>query len=364
MTRQFEVRRDDLSNARLANKEMGPLAEGAIRLAVDRFAFTANNMTYGVAGDMLGYWQFFPPTQEGWGIIPVWGLADIIESRHPDLKTGDRLYGYFPPAGEVDLLPGNISPHSLTDMTSHRQALPPLYNRYQRMDDAAGYDRKGDDALTLLAPLHITSFCLYDALRDNDWHGAGQVLIASASSKTSLGLAFGLARDNNAPPIIGLTSSRNLQFVEGTGLYDQVIAYDALDRLPERASVLVDMAGNRALVAGLYQRLGDLLRYRYNVGITHWQDSAPTPGEKQRAPATSGDAEMFFAPKYVLDRVKEWGAGEFDRRSKAYVADAACATFGWMSVERRPGLAALEKAYPDFVDGSWPPEKGLVITLG
>jgi hypothetical protein len=48
---------------------------------IDRFAFTANNITYAVVGDQFGYWQFFPPTGDevkDWGILPVWGFADVV----------------------------------------------------------------------------------------------------------------------------------------------------------------------------------------------------------------------------------------------------------------------------------------------
>jgi len=60
---QFQVRKDDFLTQRLvplgADATDSPLALGQIRLAVDSFSFTANNITYAAAGDMLGYWQFF-----------------------------------------------------------------------------------------------------------------------------------------------------------------------------------------------------------------------------------------------------------------------------------------------------------------
>ncbi|WP_265571576.1 DUF2855 family protein [Sphingomicrobium nitratireducens] len=355
--KQFEVRMDDLARSRLVERDLPALAEEAIRLEIERFAFTANNMTYAVAGDMLGYWQFFPASEDGWGQIPVWASARVIESRHEAVAVGDRFYGYFPPAGMVDLLPGQVSARRLVDMAPHRQALPPLYNLYRRLPDEA--DAASDNNMILLAPLHLTSFCLWDALKSRDWHGAEQVLVSSASSKTSLGLAFGLHRDEDAPETIGLTSRGNVEFVRRTGLYDEVVAYDdvaALERVP---SVLVDMAGSPSLVASLFGHLGDKLTYRYNVGATHapGTDTALS-GEGAKA---SGDKEMFFAPRYILERVKEWGAEEFDRRSTAFVAGAAEATAGWMSIEERVGLDALADAYDIFQQGSWPPDKGLVI---
>ncbi len=64
---------------------------------------------------MLGYWQFFPPLgddTEGWGVIPVWGFAEIVASNVSDLPVGDRLFGYFPPADQLTMTPVNIAAQS------------------------------------------------------------------------------------------------------------------------------------------------------------------------------------------------------------------------------------------------------------
>ncbi len=36
-----------------------------MRLRVDAFGFTANNITYAAAGDLIGYWTFFPASEHG-----------------------------------------------------------------------------------------------------------------------------------------------------------------------------------------------------------------------------------------------------------------------------------------------------------
>ena len=59
----FEVRRDDLRTTRLiddAARAARVPANGQALLRVDHFAFTANNITYAAAGDLLSYWNFFP----------------------------------------------------------------------------------------------------------------------------------------------------------------------------------------------------------------------------------------------------------------------------------------------------------------
>ena len=61
-----------------------------------------------------------------------------------------------------------------------------------------------DKERMLLRPLFITGFCLWDALQQNDWYSARQVVIVSASSKTSIGLAYALRDDASSPPVIGI----------------------------------------------------------------------------------------------------------------------------------------------------------------
>ena len=89
---RFEVSKAGFEQHRVADLAKRELAEGEVRLAIDFFAFTANNMTYAVAGDILNYWQFFPVQDDpGFGVIPVWGFADVVESACEGVAEGDRL---------------------------------------------------------------------------------------------------------------------------------------------------------------------------------------------------------------------------------------------------------------------------------
>ena len=99
----FEVRRDRLDETRLVSEPLREAAPGEALIRVDAFALTANNITYGVAGDSIGYWQFFPASSDGdsWGRIPVWGFGDVIESRADGISEGQRFYGYFPMASQT-----------------------------------------------------------------------------------------------------------------------------------------------------------------------------------------------------------------------------------------------------------------------
>ena len=95
MAWDFLVAKTDLRRTELREVEPPPLADGEARLAIERFALTANNITYAVFGEAMRYWDFFPGP-EGWGRIPVWGHARVEASNHPDLAVGQRFYGYYP----------------------------------------------------------------------------------------------------------------------------------------------------------------------------------------------------------------------------------------------------------------------------
>lgn len=368
---ELQVQKHRLTDFRLIDNPAKTLKSGEIRLVVDQFAFTANNITYGAAGDMLGYWQFFPaterPEEKDWGIIPVWGFADVIESQCDELPVGDRIYGYFPPADSVIMLPQNIKPGSFIDGVAHRQSLPPLYNRYTRVLADPNYDERNDVSRMLLAPLHLTAYCLWDHIKQQHWFNADQIIIISASSKTSLGVAVALQCDSHTPALIGLTSTANSQFVRDTNLYDEVINYDDLAaEVAQKPTVIIDMAGNANVRRALQIRLGERLQHYISVGLTHWDEQ---PNESASSKNTDPipvikSQEMFFAPTYILKRTKTLAPGEFDKKSGEFLVAAAAATFGWMQVTSLDGLQALAEIYPKFVSGSISPATGYVVSVG
>ena len=89
-TQDFCVRRDDLHQVSWTPARDNPeraLAAGEVLLRVDRFGFSANNITYALLGELAQYWKFFP-APEGFGRVPVWGYADVVASSVPELPEG------------------------------------------------------------------------------------------------------------------------------------------------------------------------------------------------------------------------------------------------------------------------------------
>ncbi|MEM1155943.1 MAG: DUF2855 family protein [Pseudomonadota bacterium] len=364
-TLAFQVKKKNPVETRLISTNEVPLAEGEIRLKVELFAFTANNLTYAAAGDMLGYWTFFPAAENAdnsWGTIPVWSFAHVMETRNKDIAIGDRYYGYFPPATSVVMLPTNVSDEGFVDGVAHRQALPKLYNQYQKVPAAEIRNSDKDIARALLAPLHGTSFCLWEKLKDNSYYHAAQVVIVSASSKTSIGLAHGLHKDCNAPPVVGITSSGHANYVKSLSVYDSVITYDGLENtLPLNPTVVVDMAGNSAVRRRLHDELQSKLLYYVSVGLTHWEDLTEPNNDSGVTETRLG--EQFFAPTYLANRGQSPTAQQFETEIVDFIASAVQATFPSIDVDKRAGLIELDEIYEQICHGKIPPHVGIVVEM-
>lgn len=353
---EFIVRKDNLAEGRVETREAPPVKDGEVLAKVDRFALTANNVTYGVVGERIGYWKFFPVEKDGEGIIPVWGFADVIESKHPDVSVGERLYGYFPMASHLVMTPAKVKEKRLFDGAAHRAELPPVYNAYARVKAEPGYDKEMDDDRMVLYPLYATSYCLYDFMKDKGWFGAEQIIMPSASSKTAIGCAYAIAGDAAAPKLIGLTSSRNKKAVERLKLYKQVLAYGDLEKIDASVpSVMIDMSGNGEVLGRLHKHLGENMKYTSNVGLTHYDANEMGPDFIRER------SEMFFAPGHIQKRTQEWGPGAFEKQAFTFWKEAALKSRDWLIIRRENGADAVKRAWKAVYAGKTRPDTAWVV---
>lgn len=337
------------------------LSEGEILVKIDLFAYTANNITYAATGDIIRYWEFFPALgdeKERQGVIPVWGFADVVESNAEGIPVGDRIYGYFPPTTHLKMKPVKVQEQRFFEGSAHRATLPMGYNLYRRVNNESGYTKALDRERSLLFPLYLTSFCLWDSLQDNNWHEAEQVIVLSASSKTSIGLGYALQNDKNAPKSIGVTSSRNSETVQQFEIWDSVHTYDKLEEIDSSIpTVIVDMSGNNEVLAKLHQHLGDNMHFTLKVGLTHWSKTTPADG------IINDRSKFFFAPSHIEKRFKDWGPAVFDEKTNGFLINAANKTRAWLKFNELEGLSALSKVHPEVCNGTRDPKEGIIIRM-
>ena len=356
----FIVARHDLQECKFTETKLpdaSELPDEALLVQVDRFAFTANNITYAALGDQLKYWQLFP-APDGFGIVPVWGFGDVIASRHPSIETGERLSGYFPMATHLVIEAADVNKRGLRDAAAHRQGVAPVYNAYARVTGNDAFEGRNGDYQALLRPLFMLSFLVDDFLAENDFFGARTVLLSSASSKTAFGLAHLLHARGGRIRVIGLTSASNADFVRSLGCYHEVVLYDEIEALPKDLAVaFVDMAGNSAIRTRLHHHFGDAMKYSGQIGLTHRSFSPDEPQLPGAKPA------WFFAPDQIRKRAREWGPGGIDQRFGAAWSTFAPTLPRRLTLVEGRGPAAVQQVYRDTLNGRIPPAQGHILSL-
>ena len=354
------VRQNQLADTAVRTTADSALQDGEIRVQVDRFALTSNNITYAAMGEMLQYWQFFPSGEAGWGIIPVWGFGTVQASRHPDIPVGEHLYGYWPMATHAVLAPHRVSTTGFSDGAPHRAGLHAVYNHYLRTNTDPFYQPLSEDIQALLRPLFITSWLIDDFLADQGFYGAGTLLLSSASSKTAYGTAFQLAQRAGVQ-VVGLTSQANRAFCESLGCYHRVVAYEDLEQLAaDTPCVYIDFAGSVALRQRIHQHCTQLA-YSCAVGASHVGDlggAGQLPGPRP---------VMFFAPAQVKKRTQEWGVQGLNERLvaawQAFTTAVQAQPQPWITVQQHQGPQATQALFLDLLRGQGDPRMGHVASM-
>ena len=354
----LETKRSALLETRMFEDPAVTLEDGQCRLRIDHFALTTNNITYGVFGDMMRYWEVFPAldSPEAWGRIPTWGFAEVIESRCDDVPVGERIFGFLPMSAETVISPGRIDERGLSDVAPHRSGLAGAYNRYQRTSTDPTYRSDREFHQMVLFPLFFTSFVIDDFLADNEDFGAEQLLISSASSKTSIGVAW-LAQRRGLPTV-GLTSPSNIDFVEGLGIYTHVIPYGEVGTLDRRPSDYIDVAGNQDLLFDIHSRFEGMLGHSMIVGNTNW-DHVASPHDDLPAPTPA----FFFAPTQIAKRTKDWGREELNARIGRAWHDYAEWCESWIEFVPASGPDAITDVYRTLVTGRPDPAIGNICSF-
>jgi Protein of unknown function (DUF2855) len=360
--RSIEFNKSNPSDMRAVSAPLDDTPEvGEVLLRIDRFAFTANNVTYAMFGESMHYWQFFPASDPGWGVIPVWGFATVMASAVEGIAAGERFYGYLPTATHLIVQPERVNSGGFVDGADHRGTLPAVYNQYLRCSTDPGYHPNREAEQMILRPLFFTSFLIDDFLEDNAFFGAGRVILSSASSKTAYGTAFCLSQRKEVE-VVGLTSAKNLDFVRSLGCYHQVLTYDQIDALsPLTPGVYVDFSGNVELRRALHVQMADGLKYSASIGGTDWQHLGKVgdlPGPRPT---------LFFAPSQIKKRSSEWGnavlMGKLAAAWQRFMVPVTGADMPWLRIVNADGVGASLAAMSEVFGGRAKPDEGHVLSL-
>lgn len=342
----LQVSRDDLRRVRVLETSPAQPGPGEVLFAVERFGFSANNVTYAQLGDTQRYWDIFP-AETGWGQIPAWGYLRAVASRSGEMEAGRRAFGLCPMATHVLLRPDRGDAAGFRDASIRGSAVSNVYASYFWADsDPAG--RRAGDALTVLRPVFWLSFTVDQHVAEHDPQTSGAI-ITSASSKAAIGLGHLLRQRGVA--VIGLTSPQHAGFAEETSVYDKVVTYDrpgALAALAGSRTVLIDIAGRQRLRQEIERQIAGRLTSVVVAGRTHL--------------ASGDETDMFSAPEQILELSRRWGWRDLSRRfTSALTGFAESAT--WLTIETARGIDGAARVYQRILDNDSPPAVAHIVDL-
>ncbi|WP_101948874.1 DUF2855 family protein [Mycobacterium sp. 3519A] len=353
----LELHRKDLHQTRFLHNDAPTPADGQALLRIESFGLTSNNITYAVFGEAMRYWDFFPASESDWGRLNVWGYAHVEDSRHPDLPTGTRVYGYLPCGDHLLVQPDRVDEKGFVDAAPHRAGLPSVYQGYRNLAADAFYSADHEAAHLVFFPLFFTAFLIDDFLADENFFGADTVVISSASAKTALIAAYLLAKRDGVTTV-GLTSAGNKQFVESLDVYDSVMVYDDISALPGERAVYIDISGSGTVRAAVHTRYGDRLGHSAIVGATHWTEMGAGAGE-----LVGPSPVLFFAPDRIVKRGADWGPARLDQSLAEAWQPFAAWSSNWLRVERISSEDDIKRAYLELLDGKVDPASGCIVEV-
>jgi hypothetical protein len=225
-----------------------------VRFHVDSFALTSNNVTYARSAidELLG---LLPTGDQVTGCIPVWGFADVIESRCESIAVGERYLRLLADCVTRRYCTAfNAKASGFIDGAAHRARAACGYNQYTTLQQRSGYVARrkhsrrccghSSSPRSLIGRIPGRQRFLRRASR----HLSARPARRHTAPRSALHSGEGPRRS----AVIGLNSPGNLAFSpRGLGCYDRGLNYDELTTLPASTPVVyVDFSGKlRALRA-------------------------------------------------------------------------------------------------------------------
>jgi hypothetical protein len=250
----------------------------------------------------------------------------------------------------------------LGEMPADRRA----YKQLLRCKDDPTYREDKENETMLYRPLFWTAHWFEDKLNIEEYYKARRVLISSASAKTAFCIAYKIRqRAMKGVEVIGLTSSKNMAFTKGLGLFDHVLTYDQVPTLnaSDGPWVYVDIAGNTQLNKQILEHLSGHIASAFTIGMTKvLEGSDPTANSLDKSESTESTMTLFFTPAHLMVRRQQLSPEEFVAVQKAAWSSLMKDCIDWVRVQTTGGDGVLEK-YQETVDGKVGPNEGLVFSL-
>ncbi|RDW81398.1 DUF2855 family protein [Aspergillus mulundensis] len=397
------------------------LPPSSLRARPILLGLTSNNLSYARGGDLLHWWKTYPvpPTapapyndQASWGIVPAWGYATVTESNVPGIIPDSLIWGYWPTSTSPALLRLERSEPEghWVEVSSHRQQLMPIYNRYECVH--SDEENEADERAwgTVFRGVWVAGYLLSEYVFSPDprarepvhplgdasglpWSAddadlsSAVVVVLGASTKVARSFSwclFDRPRESGPLGLVQVTSSPGAlqEVVDGKGWagWSKTLAYTEIDRATEW---IEGLQPSKVVIVDCGARDNVLSRICQNVQESALRSCKPVilqVGSQQKV-YTADEVQAARAAMQSLGKIQYNTSGIQDT---VITREGAARYFGEVSCRWKEWLAHRASAIPDMglvygqgiagengIYGGWEklstgavrPEEGLVYAL-
>jgi len=307
-----------------------------VLLRIDKFAFSQMPLGYlmkGYTRTFSAYHDFFRYPEDGLYRSACWGYCTVVESLHPKVAVGTRLYGLVPTCQyHIQKVlrvipPGKNGEPALIEIVMDK--MPYNMRRFQEYEvvkEDANQDPEFEDWKLATKEIYTMAFYMDEQLLV-DTGQINSVIISCASSKTAMALAYclrmrgGCAIEREMACVVGLTSKEHLEFVKATDLYHEVYTYDEVENIPtDKTIVYMDFKCDGAIRQALTVRIGTNLMYNMVLGPAVFQKKMKDQLFEKRAREILFDESTWRERRRMVAEVTKTGRNEKLKYSyKAFV---------------------------------------------
>eukprot|EP00933_Yihiella_yeosuensis_P052223 TRINITY_DN50249_c0_g1_i1.p1 TRINITY_DN50249_c0_g1~~TRINITY_DN50249_c0_g1_i1.p1 ORF type:complete len:478 (+),score=91.40 TRINITY_DN50249_c0_g1_i1:153-1586(+) len=350
-------------------QQVPELGQGEVLLCIEKFSFSHMSLGYlmkGFTRTFSAYHNFYKYPEENLYRSACWGYARVMESTHPKVAVGTRLYGLVPPARYQVQSVGGIIPAGKNGepriVELSMEDVPYSLRRFQEMqvvDDGHCADADAEDWIIATKEIYTMAYYMDEQLLV-DTGMINSVIISCASSKTALALAYCL-RMRDMRYVVGLTSQEHLEFVKSTELYHEVYTYEEAGSLPNKHTVVyMDFKCDGELRQTITLRMGTNLMYNMVVGPAIFQKKMKDQVFEKRAREVIFDESSWRERRRMVAEVTKTGRNEklgysykaFVERMKKYI-----------TVKHIGSLERLKSMYDDLYSNRALPSQTFVCSL-
>merc|ERR1711879_117998 len=287
-----------------------------------------------------------------------------MESAHPKVAVGTRLYGLVPPSKyTVQRVSGTIvgTKGDPNIVELEMEDVPYNMRRFQEMEIVEGNDDDPvfEDWRIVAKEIYKMAFYMDEQLLVETGM-INSVIISCASSKTALALAYCL-RMREMRYVVGFTSKEHLDFVKSTDLYHEVFCYEDVDKLPtDHTVVYMDFKCDGELRQRLSLRLGTNLMYTMVLGPAVFQKRMKDQLFEKRAREVLFDESSWRDRRRQVAEVTKTGRNEKLKYSfKAFIERMK----RHVKLRHVSGVEGLTKMYDHVYCNTAAPNEAYVCTL-